>query len=267
VLAKPIAFFLRDLRTAMSYRLSFATTITTLLFSLATLQLTSRLVEQGSPQALEPFGNDYFTFALIGTSIALFCQIVSGSFPGTIRNAQVMGTLEVLLGTRTTLAAFLVYSSSYAVLFGLVQLFAGFVVGYFVLDARLAADQVFATFLVLTLTAAIFAGIGIMGAAFVVRYKQREPVTGLLLTGSILLGGVLYPTSVLPSWLSPIAPLLPLTHAATALRETLLQGVATTNLTNEILILAAFAVLFPLSLVVFSYAVHRAKVVGSLSQY
>jgi ABC-2 type transport system permease protein len=267
MLAKPAAFFLRDLRTAVSYRITFVSTLAALGFSLVTLEFTSRLVEEGAPSSLAPFGNDYFTFALIGTSIALFGQAVSKTFPDTVRGAQVTGTLEVLLGTRTTLPSFLVCSSLYAVGFAVVQLLAALVIAEVALGANLRLDEALTVVLILLLTTAVFAALGIFSAAFVIRFKQRDPITGLILTASFLVSGVIYPTAVLPDWLEPLAPLLPLTHVASALRDTLMADGTRASATNEVLALAGFALLLPISLLVFNYAVQRAKVVGSLSQY
>lgn len=73
---------------------------------------------------------------------------------------------------------------------------------------------------------------------------------------------------MLPAWLRPLAYLLPLTYSLQAMRRALLIGDSLAALAREVVILIAFAaVLLPLSLLAFRYAVRRARVDGSLAQF
>jgi hypothetical protein len=75
--------------------------------------------------------------------------------------------------------------------------------------------------------------------------------------------------SVLPRWLQPISYLIPLTCSLiTARRRAILLGEGLSALTTDLLPLVLFtAALLPLSFVPFRYAVRRAKIEGSLTQY
>jgi ABC-2 type transport system permease protein len=267
MLAKPVAFLRRDLGIAMTYRLSFAESIVATAFGIASMDFVSRLVDAGSPPALAAYGNDYFAYSLVGVAIAVFAQAAAGQFAGAVRAAQVAGTLEVIVGSRTSLPAFLAWSSLYDISFAAIRLIALLVIGGLALHAHLYTNQLGTVVVVVLLTTTAFAGIGILSAAFVVWFKQREPFTGLFMTASFLLGGVLYPTSVLPDWLEKLSPLFPLSHTTAALRGALLQGSGFTANAGELLALGLFALLLPLSLTVFSFAVGRAQAAGSLSHY
>jgi ABC-2 type transport system permease protein len=265
--AKPAAFFLRDLRIASSYRLSFATTLVSMLFGLLTMEFISRLIDPNASGEIADYGGSYFTFALVGTSFALYGQAVARQFPTNIRSAQVTGTMEVLLATRTSLAGFLSYSSIYGVAFALMQFLVALVLGAVLLDAKIGLDQALLAMLVVLLVTASHAGIGILSAAFVVWFKQNEPFTGVLVTASLLAGGLAFPTSVLPDWLAAVSPVLPATHAATALRDVLINGASLSLVTGELLVLTGFALLLPASLAAFGLAIRHAKVAGTLSHY
>jgi len=267
MLAKPVAFFLRDLRLAASYRLAFAQGLFSVVFGLASMNFLSRLVNEGQPESLEAYGSDYFSFVLIGLSLALFGQAVARQFPSLLRSAQVTGTLEVMIGSRTGLPAFLAYSSLYGIFFAGLQFAASLVLGALVLGANLNAAELFGALVVIALTTASFAGVGIFAAAFVIWFKQSEPLTAFFLTASLLASGVFYPTAVLPGWLEALSPLLPLTHSAEALRHALLEGTSLSLLSDAVLALAGFSLLLPTSLFAMDYAVRRAKVAGSLAQY
>jgi len=113
-----------------------------------------------------------------------------------------------------------------------------------------------------------FASIGIISAGFIMVLKRGDPITWLVSSLAGLLGGVYYPVSTLPTWLRPVAQLIPITYALEAMRGALLNRASWADLMPNLLVLAGFCVvLFPLSLLVFRYAVHRARVDGSLAQY
>jgi ABC-2 type transport system permease protein len=85
---------------------------------------------------------------------------------------------------------------------------------------------------------------------------------------SSFLGGIYYPVTILPGWLQFFSYLLPVTYALRGMRLALLQGASTGAILPDILVLALFSVLLmPASLSAFRFAVRRAKVDGSLSQY
>jgi ABC-2 type transport system permease protein len=179
----------------------------------------------------------------------------------------VTGTLEVMPGSRTSLPAFLGYSSLYGFAYAVLRLVVALTVGAIFLGANLHADDAAIALLAFVLTVATFAGIGIFAASFVVWFKQPEPITAGLTTLSLLLSGVLYPTTVLPEGLQRLAPLLPLTHTMEALRGTLLEGASGIAVAGHIAALAGFSILLPMSLIAFELAVRQAKAAGSLAHY
>jgi ABC-2 type transport system permease protein len=100
------------------------------------------------------------------------------------------------------------------------------------------------------------------------RDQAGNPVSLLLGMASILLAGVLYPTSVLPGWLQAIGQLLPLTQALELIRGSVLRGEGIEALWGPFLSLAVLtAVLLPVGLWACSRAVRLAQTDGSLSQY
>jgi ABC-2 type transport system permease protein len=266
-MTKLLAFLQRDLRIALSYRVSFVASMVTILLGLTSMNFVSTFVNSGSTPALESYGADYFAYALVGLSVVIFVQAFAGLFPGAIRAAQQTGTLEVMMGSRTSFRTVLTGSVLYGLAFALLRLVVVLALGAFVFGANLSLAQAPTAVLAFALTAAAFAGLGIAGAAFVLLFKQAEPFTGGLISLSLLLSGILYPTSVLPAWLQEVAGFLPLTHTSEALRVTLIEGAAGGSVLTELGILAGFALLLPASLVVFSLAITSAKMDGSLGHY
>ncbi len=98
--------------------------------------------------------------------------------------------------------------------------------------------------------------------------KRGDPVTWIFTSLSWLLGGVIYPISILPDWLQKFSHLLPITYCLEGMRLALLKGLSTSALLPDISVLALFSVvLLPLSVGLFGYAVKRAKIEGSLTHY
>ena len=98
--------------------------------------------------------------------------------------------------------------------------------------------------------------------------KRGDPITAVFGGLANLIGGVYYPIEILPNWLQFFARLLPITYALRAMRLSLLNGAGWAELAPDLLALLLFCVLlFPLSLLIFRYAVEQARADGSLAQY
>jgi ABC-2 type transport system permease protein len=83
-----------------------------------------------------------------------------------------------------------------------------------------------------------------------------------------LLGGVYFPLQVLPHWVQILSQFIPFTHALEGLRQAVLLGKGLGELSFQVMVLSAFAVvLLPLSLAFFAWVVRQAKRLGTLSQF
>lgn len=69
------------------------------------------------------------------------------------------------------------------------------------------------------LTLTTFMGLGVLAAAFILVFKKGNPVTWAMATLSELLGGVYFPTTILPDWMQSIARWIPVIRAALGLAE------------------------------------------------
>ena len=76
-----------------------------------------------------------------------------------------------------------------------------------------------------------YAGVGLIAAALVVSFRTNAAIPQGVLVLSTLLGGVYFPTSVLPAAVAPLAEWIPLTPALRALRQALLLGYPLSDVT------------------------------------
>jgi ABC-2 type transport system permease protein len=110
--------------------------------------------------------------------------------------------------------------------------------------------------------------IGIITAAMVLAFRTRGPLPQLVLIASTFLGGVYYPTTVIPGWIKSVSEFLPLTYGLAALRAVLLEGRSISTEWRDVTILLVFTVVtLVLSGVAFRAALRYARRVGNLAQY
>jgi ABC-2 type transport system permease protein len=112
-----------------------------------------------------------------------------------------------------------------------------------------------------------FAALGLVSAAFVLMFKKGDPVIAAYAALNGLVGGAIFPISVLPGWLQPLTGFLPLTHALSGIRLAL-QGAQPVAVLQQIgLLTITAAALLPAAFAFFGVALARAKREGSIVQY
>lgn len=265
---KIAAFLKRDFLEAASYKFSFISSFFGIFFSSATFFFISRLIGGSGQSVLLAYGGDYFSFVIIGIAFSGVLGIFQEGLSGIIRGAQIMGTLEALLVTQTSLPVILLGSSLYSFLFSLATAVFHIAVAIFVFGMKLGHVNWIGALLVFLLTAICFLSIGILSASFILVYKLGNPLSWVLGSASGLLGGVFFPIAVLPSWIKWLSYLLPITHSLEGLRLSLLSSASLGEIFPSIRALSVFAAaLFPLSLWVFRLALAKAKKDGSLTYY
>lgn len=267
-ISKPLAFICRDFINKASYKLAFFMEFAGIFFSVLSFFFLSELFGQAIIPHLKPYGGDYFSFVLIGIAFSSYLQVSLSTFAGSIRGAQTTGTLEALLVTQTGIPTIIISSSLYSFMRTSFSVLIYLLLGLLVFGVRMSGANIPAAILILALTIIIFSSMGIISASFIMVIKRGDPVTWIFTSLSWLLGGVIYPISVLPDWLQKFSYLLPITYCLEGMRLALLKGFSTSALFPNILVLALFSVvLLPLSVGLFGYAVKRAKIEGSLTHY
>jgi len=268
LLNKLSAFLVRDFLEEISYPLAFLWRVGTILFRLITFFFLARLVEGSVLPQLGPYGGHYFPFVMLGLALASFQGVALTAISNNILFGMYTGTLEAMLATSTSLSTIVFSSVLYQFCSALVEIAIYLAFGFGFFGVALGQADLPATLLVLLLTLLAHLPLGILAAAFILVFKQGDPVTSILGSLSGLLGGVYFPVAILPDWVQIFSRFLPLTYSLEGLRQAVLNGKGISQLSHQILILAAFAVvLLPLSLAVFAWAVRQAKRLGTLSQF
>jgi ABC-2 type transport system permease protein len=264
------AFLRRDLKITVSYRFQAFFQLAGLLSILITfffLSLMMRRVE-GSIPSLSKYGGTYFGFAVIGVAVSIYIDTSLRSFASSIRMAQVTGTFEAMLTTRTPVGTLVAGSALYTLLNSTGKSFVLLFFGGTLFGVPFHLETWPAVLMIVLLTMTTTAALGIFAAGFIVLFKQGDPLNTAISGLSWLLSGVLYPKEILPTWVQQVASFLPMTRSLESLRLALLQGVPFAELQGDLVsLLWMTAIGVPLSLVWFRWAVGRAQVAGSLARY
>jgi ABC-2 type transport system permease protein len=259
IMAKARACVVRDTRIDASYRVSFALDAVDGLLMVVAYAMLARLFGTARPDGFNPLG-----FLLVGISVNGALLTAQACFSNAIRGAHAAGTIKAVLVTPTPPLTVVVLSSIYPVLRAVLDVTI-FLVGAWVCGVSLAHANLMTAAIVFVVAALSVAGFGFVSAAFAVVFKRGDPILWMFGALSLLLGGVLYPTSALPPWLAVLSEVLPATHALRAMRMALLDGASLAFVSKELLSLLAFAVVgIPAGLAVLSAALGMAQRKGSL---
>jgi ABC-2 type transport system permease protein len=262
------AFFHRGLQEALSYRAAFGLRLFAAGFTLAAFYFLARFINMGHSPLLARYGGDYLSFGLVGMVLLTLQHTAVSAYPQSIRAAQVAGTLEAMLATPAPAWLVLVCSPLYRfasafVWAAIYLLAAGLLFGVRFENASLPALAV-----AVPLTIVAFASLGFFGAALTMLLRRTDPISPVLSGISSLLGGVLYPTSVLPGWLQTLGRLLPITHALEMIRRAVFAGATLAELGPSLAGLALLcAVTVPAGLVFFGWTLGRTRRDGSLTHF
>jgi ABC-2 type transport system permease protein len=262
------AFLVRDFYTETSYRMGFLVGLTGIVFRVFIFYFLAQLVDSSAVPLLTDYNGDYFAFVLIGIAFGSYFGTGLTGFATALRQAQTTGTLEALLMTPTPVSTIIIGSAAWSYTYTTFRVLVYLLVGVLFLGLNLRGANVLAALVSLVLAIISFASIGIVTAGVIMIIKRGDPVTALFGNAANLIGGVYYPVEILPDWLQTLAKLLPITYALRAMRLALIGGASWQTLAPDLLALGLFCVvLFPVSLVIFRFAVDRARADGSLAQY
>jgi ABC-2 type transport system permease protein len=255
------AFFARDARVALSYKLPFALEIVSAGFALLTTWFIAKLVDAGQV----PGG--YFAFVVLGLAVATLVDAAVATVGADVRGEQMLGTLEATLSTGLPTHAL----AAGMVAFPLVSAAFSAVV-YLVLAVLLGVRAPGANWpLALTgvvIAVVAFSGLGFVGAALVLLIRRAAAAVGWLVAVLGFAAGEFFPPHLLPGWMQALAALSPLTWCLRVVRAAVLEGAGWSDAWNELAVLVVMAFAFlALGVVTLSVALRHARRRGTLAGY
>lgn len=253
--------------TIVSYRMQTLMSFAGLLVSVVPVYFISRALQPMMAGSIRHEGQEYFAFVVVGLMAFAFINTATGALHGTFSSDISSGALEAMLATPVSMPALLTGMLGQA--FTWTALRAAMLLGgATLLGAQMIWSKALVAAGILILLVLTYVPLGIIGAGLVVAFRTTGPFPTAVVGASMLLGGVYYPTSAIPSWLGFASQLVPLTYGLRALRRVFIDGAPLTAVAGDLAILCVFAaVLFTVSLAFFSWAVAHSRRAGTLAQY
>ncbi len=254
----------RDLRVRLTYSFDLLLQFEGVAFAVGAALFTSRLIPGAR---LLPYTGGYFDFALVGLMATLLAGVGLNTFNAGFAQAQREGTLETLLMGPVRPTTILVGTLVLPLALATVEVAACLGIGS-ALGADLEWAGIFVAIPVFGLLMASFGAIGILSAALILITKRGDPLAILITQATTLLGGALFPISILPEWIRIMARLIPSYYGLNALRAALLPGGQWDQILPNAAALALMtALLLPFSVWCLSRALRIARVAGTLGAY
>ena len=265
---RSLAFFKKDLINQTSYRLSFFLNIVSIFIAVYVFFIFSKLFE-GSNNYLENFGNDYFFFLIIGITISDLVLRISAVINTEVRNYQLTGMFEEIINLKASTIELLSYSFIYPIVYSIFRLliFLFFAVIFFNLSLAFTNIGLIIFAIFLTLISCI--GIAYTAGAYALAFKKGNPLSSINQLSVMILGGVFFPTAILPDWLSSISQLIPITHALEIIRYLFISdNYINSEVISHFISLALLSLFFLIiGLVVCHFAINNGKKNGNLTIY
>jgi ABC-2 type transport system permease protein len=267
MVAETLAFVRQDFLTQTSYKIRTVFALVSIVVTIVPVYFVAHALQPLMAESIRGQGGEYFGFLIVGLAAQRIMNAAVTVFPQNTNAGIRTGTLEALFATPVALPTLVTGMISYRILWSLAEagtiLVAGILMGADFAFARVPAAMLIVALIILT-----YVPFGILGASAVLMFRTTGPLTTVVTLSSILLGGVYYPTKVIPTWIESFSAVIPLTYGLRALRKTALDGAGLGAVAGDVLILAAFAAgLIGVSILVFQQALRFARRSGSLGHY
>lgn len=262
-----LALIRATLLAALTYRTRMFLSLVGVVATILPIYFVADALQPVLESALRGEGEQYFAFLVVGTGALLFLTTTLGTLPGVIGSGIVTGTWEALLATPAPRWSILAGLSGYSLLWSALKCAVLFLVAAN-LGARFEWQGMVPALLVLALTLVPYVAVALVSAAGVLAWRTRTPLAQGVMLLSVFLGGVYYPTHLIPGWLEQFAAWIPLTYGLRAARLLLLEGASFTDVIFELEMLLLFAVVTALAgSLLFAAALRHARRAGTLAQY
>ncbi|HTD07840.1 MAG TPA: ABC transporter permease [Solirubrobacteraceae bacterium] len=255
--------FRRDALLFVSYRSQMIAQFLGPLFSITLFYYISHILTDKTIHS--PGG--YFGFVIVGLVIVQILTVSIGVMPVTMRQELVSGTIERFLvsahGPINGILGTMLFPLTNALVSGALMLALAAVI----FGLPLAATALLAIPVVMLGTLA-FMPFAFVLVALVMAFKQAASATQFIIAGIAIVGGLYFPTTVLPEWIRWTSDVQPFTPATDLLRHLLVGAPLVHPAAIELLKLAGFvAVLLPAGVALLRVSIRYGQRTGTVAEY
>lgn len=122
--------------------------------------------------------------------------------------------------------------------------------------------------LILAIIIVTYFGMGMVAGALIIAYRRTASRQTIVIVGSAMLGGVTYPTTLVPNWIGRFSDVIPMTYGLRAVRRITIDDWPLRGVLADVGTLVLFCVVFlAIGSLAMTHALRRARAEGTLSQY
>ena len=213
-------------------------------------------------------GKETVLYLVVGAMIWGFLSVLFHEVSESVSWERWEGTIEYTFMAPVHRFTHLGGMCLYAIIYGIIRtvVLLGAVAIFFSLNLEQA--NFLAALVILVVSSLSFIGLGLIAAVLPLMSPEKgAQATHIFQAVLLLISGVYYETSILPSWIRPFSAVSPATYTLRAMRAALLQGRSLGEMLNTlVLLLATGVLLIPLGLFIFHQAEIYAKKSGKLKR-
>jgi ABC-2 type transport system permease protein len=252
---------------ARSYKINLIFSLVALLFTTLPFYFIAHALQPMMGKVVQQQGGDYFGFVLLGLiAISLLSTALTGVYQ-SVSGSVSSGWLEAQMGTSTGIPVLLVGMASYDFIWTLLRVTILLLYGW-VLGVHVHWSGLLFGVPVLFLLCVAYFGLGLVLSAMFLAFRTIGPAQSVIVTGSVLLGGVYYPTEKIPAQIQALSVVTPMTYGLRAVRRLVLDGAPVVTVVSDVLAMALIAsICLAIGSLAFRTAFNYSRKRGTLSQY
>lgn len=212
-------FLQKDIKIYLSYKFNIFLRFFSIIIYVLFLFFFSKIVNFSNSISSET----YFLYSLIGVCIADFCLSISSGASSQVFSSKQNGTFEELSIGIFSHIQIILMMFLYPIIFSFLRIFIYFIVITFYLyffdkTMLFSMEEIFIIFVVILLSIISYIGIGLISVSFITVFNKGDPITYFNSIASFLIGGVFYPTNILPPFFEIISNAIPLSYGVEIMR-------------------------------------------------
>lgn len=222
--------------------------------------ITIGLIGWGDPEKI--------LYLIIGSLLWGFLSVLFHDVAEAVAWERWEGTIEYTFMAPIFRFTYLIGQCTFAVTYAILRSCIILVLVGIFFDISFAKANLSASLVLIIISSFPFLGMGLIAAILPLLSPEKGAQAAHIFQAIILLvSGVYYDVSVLPSWLRPLSVISPGTYTLRAIRRALLENASIRDLSGDIVILlVAGALLIPAGLWIFNRAEIYAKKHGKLKR-
>jgi len=212
--------------------------------------------------------NNLILYLGIGTVVWAYLRAVFSNISEMIVWERWEGTIEYTMMAPISRLTHMLGVSLFSIVYALMRTVLLLIALFLFFDVNLSQANAGGALAIILVGSLSFVGVGIMAAVLPLLFTERgEEMTFIISSLLLLVSGVYYPVSVLPSWMQAAAKISPATYVLEGMRATILDGTSTSHLGQYLIPMAIIGALtIPLGMLVFTSVERYAKRTGRLKR-